>query len=94
VRRNGPRPFAQQERIAQGAESLARRRSRAGRVEHVGEQHRELVAAEARDQILRAQPVGEAQAHHFEKAVSDRKTVGLVDRVEAADIDDQQRERG
>ena len=60
---------------------------------HILEQHRELIAPEARQQTLAAgrgpQPLGDVLQHAITEAVPER----IVDRFEVVEVDEQQRQR-
>ena len=59
---------------------------------HAGQQHHELVAAEARDQVGRAQAVGEPRGHGGEQRVADEVAERVVDALEVVEVDEQQRQ--
>ena len=59
---------------------------------HVAEQQQELVAADAGDHVLAARHRLQALADLLEDEVADRVAVGVVDRLEAVEVDEQQGE--
>ena len=59
---------------------------------HVAEQEQELVAADAGDDVLAARHRLQALADLLEDEVADRVAVGVVDRLEAVEVDEQQGE--
>ena len=74
----------------------ARRRSAAASVsaaEAVGQEPRELLAAEAPDRVDRASLGRDAPRRLGEDAVPDRMAVLVVDRLEVVEADDDQPER-
>ncbi len=56
----------------------------------VAEERRELLAAEAGEQVARPQAGGERRADAFEDRVADGVAVGVVQRLEPVDVDHQQ----
>jgi hypothetical protein len=59
---------------------------------HVAEQEQELVAADAGDDVLAARHRLQALADLLEDDVADRVAVGVVDRLEAVEVDEEQGE--
>ena len=70
----------------------ARQRIR-GDVVHVRLQHREFVAAEARDRIALAHGAGDALRHLLQQAVADRMPERVVGVLEVIEIEIEHRER-
>ncbi len=83
----GPRDVARQ-RADGGQQAL----HDAGRVDlaGVGQEHGELVAAQATGDVLDAQRLADHAAHVLDDAVADRVVVQLVDLAEAIEVDQQQ----
>ena len=50
----------------------------------VRQQHRELVSAQARDQVGFAQPAGERAGDRLERVVADLVAVAVVDRLKSS----------
>ena len=59
----------------------------------VVQQHDELVAAEARHHVARAQACGDARGHGLQQAVADEVPQRIVDALEVVEVDEQQRQR-
>ena len=59
----------------------------------VVQQHDELVAAEARHDVARAQAGGDARRHGLQQAVADQVAQRIVDALEVVEVDEQQRQR-
>ena len=61
-----------------------------GRVPHGREQHRELVATQPGHHVARPHAVHEPVRHHAEQPVTDRMPEGVVDLLEAVQVEQQQ----
>src|SRR5690606_14561991 len=64
--------------------------ARGGLVPDGRQQHRELVAAEPRDEVAGADAVGEAVRDELEEPVPDRVPEGVVDLLEAVQVEEEQ----
>ena len=62
-------------------------------IRQIFEHDHELVAAEARHQIARAQALFEPFGHQAQQPIACSMTQGIVDLLEAIDVDEQQRQR-
>ena len=58
-------------------------------VGHVGQQNRELVAADPRDRVLRTQPTLDSTGDLLEERVADQVPERVVDVLEAVDVEKQ-----
>jgi hypothetical protein len=77
------------DRLGQLGEQLVRRAERALLVVEMGEQDGELVAAEARGGVGRAQTGADPACEAAQEPVSDRLAERVVDRLEAVEVDRQ-----
>ena len=81
------------ERSLEGLEDLGREPVGVLRVGNLLEDDRELVPAEARDGVALAHARRQARSDVLEDLVTDRVPKGVVDGLEAVEIDEQQREQ-
>ena len=75
-----------------GGEDLARDRGDLLRLTHFLEQHHELVAAQAGDDVALAQATGEARRDFLQQLVARLVAERVVDQLEAVEVDEQHRE--
>ena len=79
-----------QRTLERGGDALCHRKRRVGG--GVGQQQRELVAAEARDDVAVAHHVGrQARGHGLEQAVAEGVAENVVDILEAVEVEDDHR---
>ena len=81
------------DRIGERLEDAARGRRRVGRVVDLLDQDGELVAAEARDRVGRAQAGLEAGRDRLEELVAGPVAERVVDRLEVVDVDEEDADR-
>ncbi len=93
-RRHRDRRALHLERRADGGEQLVRHLLHAGGRGVAGEQHHELVAAEARDEVAGAQRAGDAACHRLQQRIAGKVAERVVHALEVVEVDEQQRERG
>ena len=79
--------------LLEGRPQLARDRNGRLGVEHLREQHAELVPAEARDGVALAKGVAEPDADLLQQLVAARMPEGVVDLLEAVEVHDHHRGR-
>ena len=83
--------LAQVQRLVQGVEHALGDRLGIAAAGQVGEQHDELVAAEARQVVAGAQALLQAPADLHQHAVAGLVAEAVVDQLEAVEVDEQQR---
>jgi hypothetical protein len=76
------------DRLHGRGEELARGDGDLLRIRHLLQEHHEFVAAQARDDIARAQAVLETRAHFLQQLVSRFVPQGVVDDLEAVEVDE------
>ncbi len=81
------------DRRVQHVDQALRGKRRVFVVLDVGEQHRELIAAEARDDIARLQAIGDAAADFLEQFIAEQMADRVVDDLEAVEIEEQHRKQ-